>query len=403
MTSLSLDPRYIKIPSDEDRERLFDKFIDELTRKEQAAEREAREQAVEEHKAFVYSNCKITKDTKWNEYYEEHKSQSVFENVPRLEVLKLFTEIKRGIEEEEKEIQDKKLEEMEREDRYKRHKYRELLREQLNMGNINVKTRWNEFRPLIENDSRYKNMLEGLGSRPAELFYDIVEELEDVYHLEKKKIKEELKKADIVIDQDTKWETYDNCVSSLKLSGEVDPLHYNFIFNDLQEKFLQKIKKAKKKSKKKLNSFFKHTKLHEKSSWDRIKSIIPEDITDLTEEEKEEVFKEHMQKREETKDFDSESDEGAPRETRRHGSPSREREDNYHKYKHDKYDRNDKYRSDRYDKYDRHNRYDTHDRYDKHNRYDKYDRYDDRKRKRHSSDYTDDERARKKRRSSTRR
>lgn len=54
----------------------------------------------------------------------------------------------------------------------------EILRELVESGNIKARTKWKEVYPLFSKDKRYLDILGNPGSNPLELFWDVVDSLD---------------------------------------------------------------------------------------------------------------------------------------------------------------------------------------------------------------------------------
>lgn len=70
---------------------------------------------------------------------------------------------------------------------------KELLNELLQQKKINAGTMWKEVYPLMKDDPRYKNLLGIPESTPIDLFWDLLESLEDKLYEDKKMIYDVLK------------------------------------------------------------------------------------------------------------------------------------------------------------------------------------------------------------------
>jgi pre-mRNA-processing factor 40 len=57
---------------------------------------------------------------------------------------------------------------------------KELLNELRDAGHIVARTKWKDVYPLLHRDERYETMLGNPGSNPLEMFWDIVDELDQV-------------------------------------------------------------------------------------------------------------------------------------------------------------------------------------------------------------------------------
>jgi len=158
------------------------------------------------------------------------------------------------------------------------------------------------------------------GSTPAELFYDLIEDLEERYHKEKKRVKEILKEAQIVIHAQFTYENFFEVVNKHEYFKLLDEANLIFLYSDLQEKAVKVEEKSKKKIKKKFIGLLKNIRISKSTSWDEIKVSLSASLDNISliDTEQKELFDEHYQKRTEEDDFDStsEEEEGAIKERR---------------------------------------------------------------------------------------
>jgi len=322
MTLISNDPRFIIIVGDRERERLFYEFNDQRTRKERDEARKRRREGMENFRQFLETNKAVTVDTQWRIFKDQVEDNPVFKDIDKLDSLTVFMEYIKEL--ESKDIERLKLEKVERRTRSRkcREAYRNLLDECWAARKINVKTRWKDFKPLVKNENRFTDLLEDdvEGSTPAELFYDLIEDLEERYHKEKKESKEILKEAQIVIHAQFTYENFFEVVNKHEYFKLLDEANLIFLYSDLQEKAVKVEEKSKKKIKKKFLSVLKNIRISKSTTWDEIKGTIASSLESipLSDSEQKDLFDEHYQKRNDEDDFDStsEEEEGAIKERR---------------------------------------------------------------------------------------
>jgi len=334
MTLISTDPRYLLVMGDRERERLFNDYIDQRVRREREDARKRRRDGMENFRQFLEASSAVTVDTQWRTFKEQCADDPIFTDIDKLDSLNVFMEYIKEL--EVKEVERLKQEKLERRTRSRkcREAFRRLLDEQWVAKKINVKTRWKQFKPLIKNDTRYLDMLEEdiEGSTPAELFYDLIEDREDRYHKDRKKVKEMLKTAQITIDVRISYEMFVESIKSQESFQLVDETNLKYIYQDLHDKALKAEEKTKKKAKKRFAQILRNTKITRTTTWDQIKTHLPTtpniSYLPLDEKERKQIFDEHLKKRALDDDFDSSSDdeEGIIHERRRSQKKDRRRE-----------------------------------------------------------------------------
>jgi len=325
MTLISTDQRFMLIVGDRERERLYNEFIDQRSRKERDESRKRRREGMENFRQFLESNKSVTVDTQWRLFKEQVADHPSFKDIDKLDSLSVFMDYIKDL--ESKDIEKLKEEKLDRRNKSRkcREGFRQLLEEYWVARKINVKTRWKEFKPVIRNDPRFIGLLDddvegGNSSTPAELFYDLIEDLEERYHKEKKRIKEILKENQVLINQQISYEAFLESINKHEYYKSLDETNLRFIYTDLQDKALRVEEKTKKKSKKKFLSLLKMMRITRTSTWEQIKANLPtsENIP-FNDKEQKDLFDEHIKKRAQEDDFDSSSDEeeGAIHERRR--------------------------------------------------------------------------------------
>lgn len=81
-------------------------------------------------------------------------------------------------------------------ERQNRDKFRQLLQKHRDEGIIAVRLRWKEYEPHVEDTEEYQAVVKNTtGSRPRELFDDLIIELEDEYDKARPLMKEALKES----------------------------------------------------------------------------------------------------------------------------------------------------------------------------------------------------------------
>jgi pre-mRNA-processing factor 40 len=95
----------------------------------------------------------------------------------------------------------------------------ELLKELLDQKKIKAKTTWKAVYPDIGNDPRYLTILGNPGSTPLELFWDEVDQLDQIFDPKVEKVEAALKAKDFTIDTKTTKREFDDIVAGAELDG----------------------------------------------------------------------------------------------------------------------------------------------------------------------------------------
>jgi len=264
MTLISTDSRYLLVMGDRERERLFNDYIEQRLKREREDARKRRRDGMENFRQFLEASSAVTVETQWRTFKDQVADDPIFTDIDKLDSLNVFMEYIKEL--EVKEVERIKQDKLERRTRSRkcREAFRRLLDEQWLARKINVKTRWKQFKPLIKSDTRHLDMIEEdtEGSTPAELFYDLIEDLEERYHKDRKKVKEMLKAAQVVVDARISYEMFVDSIKSHENFQLVDETNLKYIYDDLHDKALKAEEKTKKKSEKEICTNFEKYKNH---------------------------------------------------------------------------------------------------------------------------------------------
>jgi pre-mRNA-processing factor 40 len=101
-----------------------------------------------------------------------------FKTLSKLDVLNVFQNHMKALERTFNDSRQEEKRKKYRAERQSRDAYKILLGELRRDGKIKAGSKWSQIYPVIENDDRYKNVVGQSGSKPMELFWDVVEEEE---------------------------------------------------------------------------------------------------------------------------------------------------------------------------------------------------------------------------------
>ena len=79
-----------------------------------------------------------------------------------------------------------------------------LLQDLVKIGAIKARTKWKEIYPLFRDDERYLSMLGNPGSNPIELFWDIVDGMDQQLDAKIAAVEDVFKKANVTESEKTK-------------------------------------------------------------------------------------------------------------------------------------------------------------------------------------------------------
>jgi hypothetical protein len=196
----------------------------------------------------LLENSSLTSDTQWRVFREQNKSNPIFKVLSLSDSMDIFLDFIKEVENKEVEQQKLKQLQLQKNSRKTRDSFRELLEEKQANREISKNTTWKSFKPQISTDPRYLAMLEEgvLGSKPDELFSDFVENLEEKFKEEKKKVKVCLKDLNF-----TDYNDFEEKITSHPLYDLPDVTNLKEIFEEIQEKVKRKLEKTERQNKRK--------------------------------------------------------------------------------------------------------------------------------------------------------
>ncbi|EIN06033.1 hypothetical protein PUNSTDRAFT_54329 [Punctularia strigosozonata HHB-11173 SS5] len=167
----------------EERKLIFEEYIGELKQREMQEQRAARSRAISTVVA-LFKQLDVDVLTRWRQAHqmlinsEEWKSNPDLANLPTLDILLAFEDYSRVREREFEEQMRKQQLEKTRKERKAREGFKALLAELVQSGILKARTKWKQIYPSIKDDDRYLNILGNPGSNPLELFWDIVDDMD---------------------------------------------------------------------------------------------------------------------------------------------------------------------------------------------------------------------------------
>jgi pre-mRNA-processing factor 40 len=175
---------------------------------------------------------------------------------------------------------------------------------------INVRTLWKEIFSPIKDDPRYTASVGLPDSTPLDMFWDVIDDLDEQLYHQKKAVYNALKKADLEVTLDTSYEDYFNALDiDPSIKAEVNETNLKFIYEHLQSKATQRLKDEKRRQEKKLRKrldIFRHALKHAlqppiglEDTWETVKPRVEQMEEYLAVEDetlKQEVFDKYMKR-----------------------------------------------------------------------------------------------------------
>lgn len=215
----------------DERRALFQEYVGDLIKKQQAAERELRDRNITKCEDLVQKTLPITVVTRWKtardmmEDSELYKSDRQLQKISRLDMLQVFDKHAQHLLKTHEQAVRKSRLDQSRRARKARDAFRALLHQKEQDGQIKATTKWKEFLPLIRDAPEYDAILGMPGSTPLELFQDVVDDIGEAIATSAEKIKTALEKAGRqppLIDPESTREQFMQMLDDLKLRHLVD-------------------------------------------------------------------------------------------------------------------------------------------------------------------------------------
>ncbi|GJJ11302.1 hypothetical protein Clacol_005534 [Clathrus columnatus] len=166
-----------------ERKLVFEEYVAELKQREVQESREIRARSVTKVVA-LFKQLEVDVMTRWRQAHNmlldsiEWKHDAELKKLPDLDVLLAFEDYSRVKEREFEEQLRKTQIEKARRERKAREAFKALLENLVREKRIRARTKWKQIYPLFSSDSAYLDMLGKPGSTPLELFWDVVDDLD---------------------------------------------------------------------------------------------------------------------------------------------------------------------------------------------------------------------------------
>lgn len=193
------EPAFKAITEDRTRYSIFDHHVGELIRKDKEDARLKRKTGMAGLLTVFQSMPEITFTTRWsqardmilqNQGFLESEAVS---SLNKMDQLSVFEDHVKNLEGEYDHKRNRERVLRKRAERKRREAFKELLAELRSKGNLNAKTLWMQIHPLVKDDPRYLNMLGQPGSTPMEMFWDLIEDLDERLYQDRKLIQDAMK------------------------------------------------------------------------------------------------------------------------------------------------------------------------------------------------------------------
>ncbi|KAK9857235.1 hypothetical protein WJX84_007848 [Apatococcus fuscideae] len=325
------DPAWKAVADDREREELYTEFMKERDRKEREEKKKERRRRMTAFKELLEQTSGIKVSTPWRKASDKLEGDEVFEALDKIDRLEVWQDHIKDLEKKEKEEKDKLADEKRRKERKNRDRFKDMLRKHKDEGKLHFRSKWREYFEIIRKEECLLAVEKNTsGSRPKELFEDVLEEAEEEHEKTSTVLRDALKENNINITHTSTFEGFQAALeiaSSDKVTDIREPNRRVF-FEDLLSKAKEKQSKEEKRLKIVAEDFtdlLRSRHVRHDSVWDDVKSQIDhkERFKAVgTEEERVRLFDEYVArqkvKREKEKEREKEKDRERQKDKDRH-------------------------------------------------------------------------------------
>ncbi|KAF9192850.1 PRP40 pre-mRNA processing factor 40 [Haplosporangium sp. Z 767] len=250
------EPAFKAIEDDRLRFSIFDNYVGDLIRKEKEEARQRRKDGMAALASLLQSMDEITLMTRWTEARELFQARTEFKESEAIRILNKIDQLtvyEDHIKHLEREYDQKRARERilrKRAERKRREAFKEVLSEQRSKGHLNAKTCWMQIHPLIKDDPRYLDILGQPGSTAMELFWDVVEELDERLYQDRKMIQDVLRSVDYVVLPETDFDSFAAVVAKQEKAAHIPTEDLKLIFEQQLSKAVHYAKEEKRRQEK---------------------------------------------------------------------------------------------------------------------------------------------------------
>ncbi|KAJ4848786.1 hypothetical protein Tsubulata_025770 [Turnera subulata] len=275
------DERYKAVEKARDREDLFESYVVELERKEKEKAAEDHRRNLAEYKKFLESCEYIKVNSPWRKVQDRLEDDERCLRLEKLDRLLVFQDYIRDLEKEEEEQKKMQKEQQRRSERKNRDEFRKLLEDHVAAGSLTAKTHWLDYCSKVKDLPQYHNVATNTsGSKPKDLFEDVLEDLEKQYHKDKTRVKDAMKSGKITMVAKWTFEEFKAAISDDVGSPPISDINLKLLYEELAERAREKEEKEAKKRQRLSDDFKKllHTfkEVTASSNWEESKLLFEE-------------------------------------------------------------------------------------------------------------------------------
>jgi len=248
------DREFFNLIEEDERDDLFQDFLDEYERKAKEDRRKKRKEYVEQIKKTYEEHPDISLTTRWRDVQSTLRENETFRWLSKLEALTSWEE---WVAENEKKEIDSKSKAKFRHERKKRDAFRAVLKEHHEAGKLEYDSTWHAYLKAasITSEPAYLDMLGQPGSTPHDLFDDFIEELAEKYKEDRAKVKKCAKAVGLTVNSASTFEWFEGLLKKDEDYLKIPEATRRGVFDSLLVKAKEQEEDAEKNAKKNRKKF----------------------------------------------------------------------------------------------------------------------------------------------------
>ncbi|GMP45548.1 hypothetical protein CsSME_00014039 [Camellia sinensis var. sinensis] len=251
------DERFKALERPTEREDLFKNYLVDLQKKEKEKAQEEHRQNRIEYRQYLETCGFIKVNTQWRKVQDRLEDDERCSRLEKFDRFEIFQEYIRDLEKEEEEQRRIQKEQLKRAERKNRDGFRKMMEEHVASGILTAKTHWRDYCMKVKDSSPYQAVaLNTSGSTPKDLFEDVAEELEKLFHEDKTRIKDAVKLGKVTITSTSTLEDFKDSILEDIGSPPISDINirvYLFHFCLYLRIYLRELEKRRRKKLKSVN------------------------------------------------------------------------------------------------------------------------------------------------------
>jgi hypothetical protein len=254
-------------------------------RRKKEAEKALRKQSMDQLMKDLEADSRLDVNYTWKKFdhdYQRNQHKSALALPDQLQVFQDFIgPLEDAVEKRYKE----KKEHLNFQSRKAREAFREILKNRWLKGEIQITTKWREFVQKIRHEEGYKLMTVAVGSTPAELFYDFIDDLEKKFRDDKRRVKNMMKSLNLEMTSSLAFETWLTILKQHDDFVVLDQANIHLMFSSIQSRAKRSEEKRRQRAAPAFREALKRAAATRDSRWEAIRVTVLDNLKAIGNEE----------------------------------------------------------------------------------------------------------------------